>query len=170
VGNVWVCGGTLVKPSIVITARHCFDDGKIISVMAGTSLIRPISKRNLYYARYVITFPRFVRFNLGKDITVVILDRPVKTSTLHRPIPWLTPNDEATSSLGLPGQPVQISGWGAVNGAGDKYVAKLQAATVRILPNEFTAGYYVVPPDQLVSSKYTDLILANTTVGNLDRW
>ncbi|MCW2926489.1 MAG: peptidase and chymotrypsin/Hap [Thermoleophilia bacterium] len=113
------CGGTLIAPTLVVTAAHCIGQPYIgvgtttaIQVLTGTpTLARTRTKAGRYAVRDVYVHPRFAGTSsyfgnsadaaLGYDVAVLRLASPVTGIT---PMPLVSPAEDAAA-------------WGA--GAGD---------------------------------------------------
>lgn len=124
-GDEPLCTGTLVAPSVVLTAAHCYnplDPPLPDNVLIGTSsLARPGEGETIAIKR------AFVYPNPGttEDIAVLILARP--SSRKPRPIAAGWALTELTN-----GAAVSLVGFGAVNASGDQYIDELQEAHTTI--------------------------------------
>src|SRR5919112_2232697 len=111
--GTWLyCSGTLISPTVFLTAAHCAEDGERVLVTFDTA-----------YADgdkvYSGTFEADPLYNQSQsdphDIAVVVLDRPVKGIT-----PALLPEADSLAALSA-GQPITAVGYGAyevTNGPG----------------------------------------------------
>jgi secreted trypsin-like serine protease len=111
--NGFVCTGTVVAPTLILTAAHCIQDvitaqrtpvGRY-TVVTGSSDIRDRSTRQLSKVSRVLVFPGFDRFKLHGDAGLLVLSTP----TTAPPLALAGPADAAL--LG-PGLPAYIAGWG----------------------------------------------------------
>jgi secreted trypsin-like serine protease len=73
----WYCSGTLISPTVVLTAGHCvsfLEEGQDVWV----TFDAVFSKRaKLYHGEYVL-HPEYSGNNLSNDVAVILLDRAVK--------------------------------------------------------------------------------------------
>ncbi len=111
--NGYICTGTVIAPTLVLTAGHCVEDiatGKRTpigryTVVTGSSDIRNKSQRQLSRVSKAALFPGFNRFKLHGDAGLLIL----KTPTTAPPLALAGPEDAA---LLAPRQATGIAGWG----------------------------------------------------------
>jgi secreted trypsin-like serine protease len=90
--GTWIyCSGTLISPTVFLTAAHCGEDGERVAVTFDTAYQEG---DKLYYG----TFEADPLYNQSQsdphDIAVVVLDKPVKGIT-----PALLPEADSLSSL-----------------------------------------------------------------------
>ena len=103
-GTWTYCSGTLVSPTVFLTAAHCGDDGERVTITFDSAYV---AGDRVYHG----TFQADPLYNQSQsdphDIAVVVLDAPVRAIT-----PALLP--AAGSLSGLPsGQPFTSVGYGA---------------------------------------------------------
>ncbi|MBB6348188.1 trypsin-like serine protease [Nonomuraea muscovyensis] len=73
--NTWTyCTGTLISPTVFLTAAHCGEPGQKTAQVTFASQYEPGSK--LYTGRY-IPDPRFRMKSAPHDMAVVVFDKPV---------------------------------------------------------------------------------------------
>ncbi|HXR31398.1 MAG TPA: serine protease [Solirubrobacterales bacterium] len=111
--NGYACTGTVVAPTLILTAAHCIQD--IVSgrptplgrytVVTGSSDLRDSSVRQLSKVRQAIVYPGFSRFTLHGDAGLLVLETPTSAPTL----PLAEPGDAALLGAGLP---TYVAGWG----------------------------------------------------------
>jgi len=115
------CTGTLVAPTIVITAGHCYDPFNLPlpdNVLIGTSsLARPRDGETIAIKRGY-TFPSAAS---TEDIAVLVLARASSRTPREIAAGWVRV-DIAN------GAAISLVGFGAVNQDGDMYVEELQEA------------------------------------------
>lgn len=109
----FVCTGTVVAPTLVLTAGHCVEDivtarrtpVRNYAIVTGSADIRDKALRQVSKVRRALVFPGFNRFKLHGDAGLLIL----KTPTTAAPLAIAGPED-----IGLlgPRQAAQIAGWG----------------------------------------------------------
>ena len=124
-GEVPLCTGTLVAPTVVLTAGHCYDRSSGVlpdSVLIGTSsLSRPGEGETIPIARgYVYPAPA-----TSEDLAVLILARPSTRPPRQIVDGW------ARADL-VNGAAISLVGFGAIDRAGSVYVNQLQEATTTI--------------------------------------
>jgi trypsin len=115
------CTGTLVAPTIVLTAGHC-NDASLNSVLIGTaSLARPGDGETIVVKQRL----EFPSSQSTEDLTVLVLDRASK----------FTPRKMATGWARFDivnGASVEIVGYGAVDANATQFKNELQQATTSI--------------------------------------
>ncbi|HWL35595.1 MAG TPA: serine protease [Frankiaceae bacterium] len=133
------CGGTLVRPTIVITAAHCIlgVPAPVISgVLVGRTTLNGTGGDMVPAAGFVI----HPAWNAGLntfDIAAIRLTRPAVGAT---PLPWATPSDAAWFGAG---DTATVIGWGATSEGGSGSNS-LKEATVPIVSDAgCTASYGV---------------------------
>jgi secreted trypsin-like serine protease len=119
------CSGTLVAPTVVLTAGHCYNfrdpplpDNVLVGV---TSLARPGDGETIPI-RDGFAFPDAAT---TEDIAVLILARPSRFAPRKIATGW------ARADI-VNGAAVSLVGFGAVNKLGDRFVDELQEATSTI--------------------------------------
>ena len=133
-GEVPLCTGTLVAPTVVLTAGHCYDRNSAVvlpdSVLIGTSsLDRPGDGETIPIARGQV-YPDAAT---TEDLAVLILARP---STLP---PRQIVDGWARADL-VNGAAISLVGFGAIDRAGMVYVDQLQEATTTITDVDCSAS------------------------------
>jgi secreted trypsin-like serine protease len=103
--GTWIyCSGTLISPTVFLTAAHCADDGERVAVTFDTDYE---AGDRLYYG----TFEADPLYNQSQsdphDIAVVVLDKAVRGIT-----PALLPQADSLATL-TAGQPITAVGYGA---------------------------------------------------------
>ncbi len=133
-----LCGGTLVAPTIVVSAAHCFfdvlepgppdldfDSATLYSVISGRSVLSGgLGEESSLATYYVFTDgagePLFNPFTLEWDVVLIELSNPSSAGTIK----LAGPGEEPTWAAG---QPAFISGWGATSEGGNGTDSLLEA-------------------------------------------
>lgn len=124
-GEVALCTGTLIAPTIVLTAGHCYNRGSLPlpdKVLIGTSsLSRPEEGETIPIDRgYVYPDAPFT-----EDLAVLVLSRPSSRPPRQIVDGW------ARADL-INGAAISLVGFGAIDRTGMVYVDALQEATTAI--------------------------------------
>jgi endonuclease G len=118
-----LCSGTLIAPSIVITAGHCYTDNFVPdNVLLGTNSLANPAQGETIKVRTGLVAPNP---ETNEDVTALILETP---STI-------TPRPLATGWAAVDiqnGAAVEIVGFGAISSDGMTFVDALQQATTKI--------------------------------------
>jgi secreted trypsin-like serine protease len=112
-GEGFSCTGTVVAPTLVLTAGHCVED--IVTgrktplpqyvVVTGSSDVRDETARQLSRVSRAIVYPSFNRFKVHGDAALLVLETP----TTAPPVALATPTDAALLAADTP---TWIAGWG----------------------------------------------------------
>lgn len=141
-----ICGGSLVAPTIVITAAHCVldEDGGIVDpgfyamVTGRTQLSSSAGQEISVEAYYLVTdengVPLYDPISVRWDVAVVELASPSSSSSIR-----IAGADEP--SLWSAGQPAYITGWGSLLGPDGPYPDTLQAARVSIISDSACGSF-----------------------------
>lgn len=80
-GKFVICSGTLISPTVFLTAAHCVDDGATMWVSFDQTIVEPVTKStNTLYQGTAYAHPDFASGGANDtfDIAVVVLDRAVR--------------------------------------------------------------------------------------------
>ncbi len=116
------CTGTLIAPTVVLTAEHCIYDGGPTSVVIGTSSLARKSEGETIQVTKRLAYPNGDR---SYDIGVLVLASPSKFAPRAIASGW-TRFDIKNAA------PVAIVGYGAIDRNASMYVNELQEATTTI--------------------------------------
>ena len=137
-GETFVCGGSFVSPTQIVTAAHCFfdPDGRRITTVSaapGDGTTWPYSS-SFISASKVDVHSGYSPSGEAHDIAVVTLARPV-TGVSTVTIPTLS----QWSALAKAGSAVKSAGWGTTSSGGS-------------LPDDFLVADLTVIPDAVCGS------------------
>lgn len=112
-GEGFSCTGTVVAPSLILTAGHCAED--IVTgrktprsqyvVVTGSSDVRDSATRQVSKVSQVLVYPSFNRFKVHGDAALLRLATP----TTAPPVALATPTDVTLLAADTP---TWIAGWG----------------------------------------------------------
>ncbi len=145
-----ICGGTLVAPTLVVTAAHCVADGNgnfqpaaNFTIVSGRTTLSTNAGRESGLAGYVYFVDAQGRqlYNprtFAWDVVLLRLAQPA----LGSPIKIAGPGEEGAWSEG---RAALVSGWGATKDRGRGYADTLQATEITIAPEWFCAPIRLEP-------------------------
>lgn len=109
------CAGTLIAPTVVVTAAHCLhhDSGQLLAaadlvVGGGTASLKSMSGARVTTVLNVLEDPQYDAASQVHDLAILKLAKSIPDSTS---IGWLP---TVTAELTRGGLPVEVAGWGDV--------------------------------------------------------
>jgi endonuclease G len=129
------CTGTLIAPTVVLTAGHC-NDPALDNVLIGTSSLARPAEGEIIQVTKKVEYPSSQR---NADLAVLVLASPSKF--MPRPIAsgWVR-NDIKN------GAQVALVGFGAIDRDGSQFIPDLQEATTTITDADCTTSSGCNPP------------------------
>lgn len=132
------CGGTLVAPTLVVTAAHCVHDTTAKTLVVGSaSPTGALSshERVVSTVTAIKVNPQYRPDTQAYDVAVLTLENPFLG------IPTLTPvtADEAKTMTDA-GSPVTVAGWGATNANHTEYPDIFRVGDLQVFPTSSCGG------------------------------
>ncbi|XP_046965777.1 serine protease persephone-like [Vanessa cardui] len=131
-GYKFLCGGSLVSKTFVITAAHCIDNLERIEpsiVRVGVIEIgsNEWNKETDIRIEKIIKHPSYVRSAKYHDLALLKLERPIEVSANLNAICLYTNKEDPTI-------PLTLTGWGTTSATRDLKSPKLLKADVFVVP------------------------------------
>jgi endonuclease G len=134
-----LCSGTLIAPSIVITAGHCYTDNFVPdNVLIGTNSLAHPEQGETIAVRTGLVAPNP---ETNEDVTALILAQPSTRTPRALATGWAAVDIQN-------GAKVELVGYGAINSNGDQFVDALQQAETTVTDFNCTKSAGCRPADQ----------------------
>ena len=136
-GDAGTCGGSIISPRYILTAKHCVADVKAsnIRVNAGISLRSNASSKNEYRVSSVIIHPTY-------DVALLKLSTSIVFDDTKRSINFAeSMNDRYYANC----TEASVSGWGWLKPKSNALSEQLQAVGIHIISNEDAAAMLGMP-------------------------
>ncbi|CAF0921615.1 unnamed protein product [Adineta steineri] len=139
----YLCGGTIIDESYIVTAAHCLDHNlrpSDIKVHAGSLKVMEGTQRSVsqFYMH-----PSYNKAEHTNDIALIKLDRPLDLSNRDLAKICLPKIASTSEEYPVASTPLLTVGWGTLSSGGD-ISRTLQQVTVRAVGAETTYCQYVI--------------------------
>jgi len=163
------CGGCLLSATVVLTAQHCVEAYlERCQVGFGHSKLSEMVQAGLRSVKYIISYPRYQPYSegvYGKDVALLVLDKPIEFSSTAKAIRLATPIDDVAGHT-KPGTRAKISGWGTLSFRSQSYPDQLHAAQVRLVSRETALKRgMALYPDQIAAGQFPGAGRSKKTFG-----
>jgi len=128
-GDQQFCSGTLIAPTVALTAGHC-NDGSLDNVLIGTSSLARQSEGEIISVVKKVEYDNSLQ---NADLTVLVLAQPSRFTPRAIATGWA--KHDITN-----GAQVQLVGFGAIDKDGNQFVNELQEATTTITDADCTTS------------------------------
>ena len=145
--NYYVCGGTFVSATQVVTAAHCFydDNGKLLTSASASPAAGTTWPSAFVTASKIDVHANYSPARKDYDIALLTLSKPVvgvKTATVPSLTQW--------TALAVGGAKVASAGWGSTSSGGDS-------------PDDFLVADLTLVPDAVCGNAYETYRVGSVT-------
>ncbi|XP_018496173.1 chymotrypsin B [Galendromus occidentalis] len=142
--HVHVCGGTLISPSLVVTAAHCIQENAEYRIVAGSNDLQSF-RHKIGYPRNITVHPEYDSTIIRNDIAVIKLHRNFTLSPSLMPI-QMAENGSLSNCV--------TSGWGTTSANEDEYPLILRKVKLDLVNQEKCRRLYMDVRDVVIDEKH----------------
>jgi hypothetical protein len=127
-GNNYICGGSIIAPNYILTAKHCVDgiSASSVKVVAGITCKNEAGSNNTFNVSEIILHPTL-------DVALLKLSTNISYNNSRRAINYLASTNSAYYSVGTA---TKVSGWGWLTPNGYDPSECLNGVDLHIISNQ----------------------------------